>query len=56
MPVQPSSKPAKVPSQAEEALWLLTPRKIKAMFTKAVKRDVFWELNAHLFYPADGPS
>jgi hypothetical protein len=50
------SKPEKEPSAAEEALWQLTPNKIKAIFAKMLKHPAFWKLNAHLFYLAAGPS
>ncbi len=50
------SKPGKEPSAAEEAQWQLTPSKIRAIFTKMLKHAAYWKLNAHLFYPAAGPS
>jgi hypothetical protein len=50
------SKPEKDPSAAEEALWLLTPSKMRAIFAKMLKHPGFWRLNKHLFYPAAGPS
>jgi hypothetical protein len=49
------SKPEKDPSAAEEALWLLTPTVIRAIFAKMLKHAGFWKLNAHLFCPAAGP-
>ncbi len=50
------SQPEKEPSAADEALWQLTPTKIRAIFTKMMKYAGFWRLNKHLFYPAAGPS